>query len=46
MTAPDHCAHVAAFYQRRLKERRAKRQPSPRIEARAYAYAERAIGIY
>jgi len=46
MTSPDHCAHVAEFYARMLKERRTKRQRSLRIEARAYAYAERAIGIY
>lgn len=46
MRAPDHCAHIAEFYARQLKERRAKRQPSLRIESKAFAYAERAIGIF
>lgn len=43
---PDHCDHIAAFYRRKLIAYRAKRKPCPRIEDRAYAYAERSIGIY
>ena len=43
---PDHCAHIAEFYARMLKERRAKRQPSLCVEVKAFKYAERAIGIY